>query len=37
MTDQEQRYTTTRRGMLGVDTFGLGAGIGGVLATPVVA
>ena len=37
MTDQEQRYTTTRRGMLGVATVGLGAAIGGVLATPVAA
>ena len=37
MTNQDQRNTTTRRGMLGVATVGLGAAIGGVLATPVAA
>jgi Rieske Fe-S protein len=37
MTNQDQRYTTTRRGALGVATVGLGAAIGGVLATPVAA
>ena len=36
--DQEYRNTTTtRRGLLGVATVGLGAAIGGVLTTPVAA
>ncbi len=37
MTNQEHRNTTTRRGLLSVATVGLGATIGGVLATPVAA
>jgi Rieske Fe-S protein len=37
MTNQEHRNTTTRRGLLGVATVGLGATIGGVIATPVAA
>ena len=37
MTNQEHRNTTTRRGLLGVATVGLGATIGGVIAAPVAA
>jgi hypothetical protein len=37
MTNQEHGITTSRRGLLGVATVGLGAAIGGVLATPVAA
>ena len=37
MTNQEHGTTTTRRGLLGVATVGLGATIGGVVAAPVAA
>src|SRR5438270_13595397 len=37
MTNQEHENTTTRRGLLGAATVGLGATIGGVIATPVAA
>ncbi|HEV8449887.1 MAG TPA: Rieske 2Fe-2S domain-containing protein [Gaiellales bacterium] len=37
MTNQDYRNTTTRRGLLGVATVGLGAAIGGVLTTPLAA
>ena len=37
MTNQEHGHTTTRRGLLGVATVGLGATIGGVVAAPVAA
>ena len=34
MTNKEHGHTTTRRGLLGVATVGLGATIGGVVAAP---
>jgi Rieske Fe-S protein len=37
MTNREHGTTTTRRGLLGVATVGLGATIGGVVAAPVAA
>jgi Rieske Fe-S protein len=37
MTDHNHGTTTTRRGLLGVATVGLGATIGGVVAAPVAA
>lgn len=37
MTNPERGHTTTRRGLLGVATVGLGATLSGVIATPVAA